>query len=58
MRRLAIIAVLVPLTAAPALAANPNFPGTNPDESVRANMPDDPQFADLVAARYLALAAD
>ncbi|MEA2422243.1 MAG: hypothetical protein QOF55_1342 [Thermoleophilaceae bacterium] len=44
MRRLALLAVLIPLTAAPALAANPTFPGSNPDESVRANTPDDPQY--------------
>jgi subtilase family protein len=43
-RRLVLIAVLVALGAAPALAANPNFPGSNPDESVRANTPDDPGF--------------
>jgi Subtilase family len=43
-RRLALIALLVPLAATPALAANPDFPGKDPDESVRANTPDDPQF--------------
>jgi hypothetical protein len=43
-RRLALIAVLALVVAPAALAANPNFPGSNPDESVRANTPDDPGF--------------
>ncbi|MEA2439043.1 MAG: hypothetical protein QOH76_467 [Thermoleophilaceae bacterium] len=43
-RRLALIALLVAFAATPASAANPNFPGSNPDESVRANTPDDPDF--------------
>jgi hypothetical protein len=44
-RRLLTLLALLLLSAAPvALAANPNFPGTNPDESVRANTPDDPGF--------------
>src|SRR3954452_8470789 len=41
------IAALVALALVPgsaALAANPAFPGSNPDESVRIHTPDDPDF--------------
>src|SRR4051812_42602720 len=44
-RRLLTLALLVLLAVVPAaLAANPNFPGKDPDESVRLNTPDDPDF--------------
>ena len=39
--RIPLVAVLLLALAAPALAA---FPGTNPDESVRVNTPNDPSF--------------
>jgi uncharacterized repeat protein (TIGR01451 family) len=38
-----LVALLVLLAAAPALAAR-QFPGTNPNESVRVNTPNDPDF--------------
>jgi hypothetical protein len=44
-RATALLVTLAALAApALALAANPNFPGSDPDESVRANTPDDPEF--------------
>jgi hypothetical protein len=43
-RRLLIILAVLLAAAPAAIAANPNFPGKDPDESVRANTPDDPGF--------------
>ncbi|HEX2085630.1 MAG TPA: S8 family serine peptidase, partial [Solirubrobacteraceae bacterium] len=39
-----VAALLAIALSGAAVAANPDFPGTNPDESVRVNTPDDPDF--------------
>ena len=45
LRRTATIAVAATIAlSAVAFAANPDFPGTDPNESVRINTPDDPDF--------------
>jgi Subtilase family/Bacterial Ig domain len=45
LRRTASIAVLATIAlSAAAFGANPDFPGTNPNESVRIHTPDDPEF--------------
>jgi hypothetical protein len=43
-RALSLLTLLLLAGAPVALADNPNFPGKDPDESVRANTPDDPGF--------------
>jgi hypothetical protein len=43
-RRLLILLAVLLVAAPVAIAANPNFPGSDPDESVRLNTPDDPEF--------------